>query len=159
MAKQIEIELPKGYTFKEVKGGKIICEEVKHPTYDDVAKELFYNKIAFYTEYNGDIESDHITETYKDPNNATSKRQLEKLLAINKLMNVAKYLNGDWKPDWEETTFVWSIFLNHDDNMLDAIQLKCVQYSPAVFKSKEDVQKAIEILGEDTIKLALCTDY
>lgn len=34
-----------------------------------------------------------------DKNNATSKIQLQKVLAINQLFNIAKYYNGDWEPN------------------------------------------------------------
>lgn len=35
--------------------------------------------------------------------------QIEKILAINQLMNIAKYYNGDWEPDWRRISFVLNL--------------------------------------------------
>ena len=73
--------------------------------------------------------------------------QLEKLLAINKMMNVAAYLN----PKKEKTD--WSIRINQERNVV--VNVGCSDMGQVRFVSKELAQQAIEILGEDVIKLAL----
>ena len=59
-----------------------------------------FNGETYYTNTIGKICSYNITqyEYVTDPNNATTEHQLECILAKNKLANVAKYLNGEWKP-------------------------------------------------------------
>lgn len=75
------------------------------------------------------------------------------------LMNVAKYLNEGWQPDWknrnEDKVF---IYIDYIDKSMKFGRSSIHQSSEVYFKSEELAQQAIDILGE-TIKLALCTDY
>lgn len=69
-------------------------------------------------------------------------------------MNTAKYLNGDWKPDWndayEDKFYIYYAFGN-----LNFVSKQRANYGGIYFKSKELAQQAIEILGEDEVKKAL----
>lgn len=76
-------------------------------------------------------------------------------------MNVAKYLNGDWQPNWYndkeykywigiEECYNKELYINYSSSY---------SFSIVYFKSKEFAQQAIDVLGEETIKLALCTDW
>lgn len=84
-----------------------------------------------------------------------SKPNLERLLALNKLMNVAEYLN--------EKTFGWHdgdkpkcyIYYDHEGGFLDVSCNGILQSSNVYFDSETHAKQAIEILGEDTIKTAL----
>lgn len=139
-----------------------IIEKEKKLTYEDVARELFFDKNGFYINTAGNIVASEFDDddTCNEDNNCISRKQAEKLLAINKLMNVAKYLNGDWQPDWDDKNeFKYIIFYS---NQYKKLQTDCVvraQECNIFFKSRELAQQAIDILGEETIKLALCTDY
>lgn len=85
--------------------------------------------------------------------------KVEKLLAIIQLMNVAKYLNGDWKPNWEtDDEFNYFIYVN-SEGVLSIGSHASTHSSEIYFKSPELAQQAINILGEETIKLALSTDW
>lgn len=162
MKEQI-IQIPDTLEIKEIKDGKIILvEKEKKLTYENVAKKLFpYETSHYYILSDGDINKiKNSPSNYKLPNNALSKKQLEKLLAINKLMNVAKYLNGDWQPDWDDNKeSKYYISLDHINNYLFIDCAKQFQHNDVYFNSKELAEQAIEILGEETIRLALCTDY
>lgn len=73
-------------------------------------------------------------------------------------MNVAKYLNGDWRPNWDykhENKY----YIYIDDEQIKVNYDSVLQFGSIYFKSETFAQQAIEILGEETIKLALCTDY
>lgn len=161
MKEQI-IQIPDTLEIKEIKDGKIILvEKEKKLTYKDVAIELFKGNEVYFIDDNGNIKyRNGLNNRHSDLNNCTSKKQAEKLLAINQLMNVAKYLNGDWQPDWnnkEEGKYYIS-FTHISNNLF----IECVsefQNGGIYFKSRELVQQVIDILGEETIKLALCTDY
>ena len=84
------------------------------------------------------------------------EKQLEQLLALNKLMNVAKYLNGDWEPDWNITSeSKWCIFFDHTFKKLDIFGWNHSRYTSIVFKTPPLARQAIEILGEDEVKKAL----
>ena len=129
----------------------------KKVCYEDVAKKLFYDKLTYYTTISGTLDTYHPTSSYCCANNGTSNKQLRKLLAINKLMNVAKYLNGDWQPDWNNhKELKYYICISKYTSMYVAT---CDNTSFVYFKTKELAKQAIEILGEETIKLALSTDW
>lgn len=155
------IQIPDNFEVKEIKADKIILvEKEKKLTYDDITTQLFpLDKIHYYITDDGDIlDSYNFAITPNCKNNAISKRQLEKLLAINMLMNVAKYLNGDWQPHWND--------VNEDKYYITIcygkMSIEYVDYTNCTdiyFKSEELAEKAIDILGEDTIRLAFCTDY
>ena len=136
--KEQVIQLPDNLEVKEIKDGKIILvEKKKKLTYEDIAKKL----------------------NYVIPLNCTSNKQTWKLFAINRLMNVAKYLNGDWQPDWDNKTSS-KYYIRIDSRGI--IYVTCIitdVCGDIYFKSKKLAQQAIEILGEETIRLALCTDY
>lgn len=128
--------------------------------YEDVARKLFYDKLTYYITGDGTLDTFHPTSSYYNANNCTSNKQLRKLLAINKLMNVAKYLNDNWEPDWnnmEKDKFY--IRYNQASRTLQEGTASILCSDIVYFKSKKLAQQAIEILGEETIKLALSTDW
>ena len=146
MKEQI-IQIPDTLEVKEIKDGKII-----------LVKD---GETHYYIDSGAQINTIVNREfTYTCKNNATSRKQLEKLLAINMLMNVAKYRNDGWQPDWskeEEGKYYIQI-----ENVSKNLGIDCTGlFNSAIvyFKSEELAEQAIEILGEETIKLALSTDY
>ena len=157
--KEIKITVPDNYELKQDGNNYTIVKKEKKVTYEDVVRELFYNKSGCYITAKGDIcNNDWFSSTtYKDATNCTSPKQAEKLLAINKLMNVAKYLNGDWQPDWNNGEV--KFFINLRNDVFKVSTVVAMQCEDIYFKSEELAKKAIEILGEETIKLALCIDY
>lgn len=156
--KQITITVPDNCELKQDGNTYTIVEKEKKLTYEDVAGELF-SKSYHYIDSSGKIHNEH-TDDYHitEPNNCTSQKQAEKLLAINKLMNVAKWVNDGWQPDWSNPieckyyiyTMNEQLGFSFDTHVCNKI---------IYFKSEESAKKAIEILGEETIKIALCTDY
>lgn len=148
-----EMELPEEHKrFSTRQAAEIYIAEQKAKnkklTYEDVAKELFNNKVANYIESSGLVNNSKCTgSSITDPNNSTTSAQLEKLLAINKMMNVAVYLN----PKKEEAD--WSIFI--DRKGLIEVDNGFLNFGQTLFTSKESAQQAIEILGEDVVRLAL----
>lgn len=95
--KEIKINIPEGYeidkensTFECIK----FRPRKKYITYKDCCEKLFPN-IGYYTTSHGQIINDGLSDGYiTDPNNAPNKKQLERLLALNQLMNIAYYYNG-----------------------------------------------------------------
>ena len=153
MKEQI-IQIPDTLEIKEIKDGKIILvEKEKKLTYEDVAKKLFGVKTVYWINKFGEIDfADNVQDAYlSQANNASTEKQLEKLLAINKLMNVAKYLNDGWQPDWgsvEDRKYY--IYYSNQYEILNIDGTVSVQSNIIYFKSKELAQQAIEILGEET---------
>jgi hypothetical protein len=159
----LEIEIPEGkeIDWKESeKQNKIVLKD-KQLTYNDVCKKLFKNKEFFFINNTGVIQSSSPSsnEYFIDAaNNSTSYHQLECIRAKNQLANVAVYLNNGWKPSHtsEVNYNAYVIYTTPKKDYIGVIEVSnCSQNSNVFFKSAELALKAIEILGKDTIKLAL----
>ena len=123
----------------------------KKITYEDVCKNLFRNKLYWrFTDAGTPVLS-----TSSNCIISTSKQQLEQLLALNKLMNVAKYLNGDWEPDFTDNTQKW--YINYDYDYLKLCTDFSISYKRNLvyFKSAKLAHQSIYILGEEEVKKAL----
>ena len=151
---ELTIEIPEG---KEIdwdeskKQNKIVLKD-KQLTYRNICDVLFEGG-HYYINGISDIEHSYTNPYFA--NTALTEHQLECILAKNKLANVAVYLNGGWKPAIEETA--WYI-ISYGHNKIDIVcdyigNSHCS--SRIIFKSEELAQQAIEILGEETVKLAL----
>lgn len=93
-------------------------------------KELTYKDIQ-------DQVGKHPTFTFVTPRNRF------KLNAINILMDVARYYNGDWKPDWDDPEeskyYIYRVRGSYD------ISISAVRrFSVVIFKKKEDAQSVID---------------
>lgn len=154
-AKELKIEAPEGYEIDWENSSKDTIRFKKKTEYRTVAEKLFLNKQTYFISVNGAICSCLLKEYPSKANNATSKQQLEQILAINKLMNVAKYLNGDWEPSFTAESRQWYIFYDHINLNLNSDWAISLKWSPVYFKSRELANQAIEILGEKEVKKAL----
>lgn len=138
--KQIKITIPDNCELKQNGNIYTIVEK----------EELNYDTISDYLEKKG---SRVITF-----NVISTPKQSDKIIAITQLMNVAKYLNGNWQPDW---TYAhergWYILIR--DNYKIEVSYSNYNCGDIYFRTEKLAKEAIEILGEETIKLALCTDY
>lgn len=158
--KDVKIQVPEGYeidkensTFECIKFKPI----KKHITYYDVAKKLFSDKQVTYIDDRGNIRAREIEDCYVlDQNNCTSSKQAEKLLAMNQLMNVAKYLNMRSKP---ENGSRYYFYLRYGVLNSTFTDIDVIDFGVVYFNNKEDLEKAEQILGEKTIKTALSTDW
>ena len=92
--------------------------------------------------------------------NCTSKKQAERLLAINKLMNVAKYLNAGWNPIWKDNSS-YKYYINYIPYRggINIAYSTVTTGDIVYFKTEELAKQAIEILGEETLKLIFSTDW
>ena len=157
--KEITITVPDNCELKQDGNTYTIVEKEKKVTYDDVARELFEDsENVYYIDDDGDILNYFCEGDCINPTNCVSRKHAEKLSAINKLLNVAKYLNGDWQPNWDDVNeYKWCF--RQRNGCIDLNFYMTISHCPVYFKSEELAKQAIEILGEETIKLALCTDY
>ena len=161
--KEMKIVPPEGYEidkenssfecikFKPIEIAKTY-KEVEDKLFLDVNKEYFIN--AQSSDKNSIFNRKEIQFIQ-----CCSDKQLEKIIAIAKLMNVAKYLNGeDWKPDWDNE-YELKYFINKNRTGIYVFRSNCNNFSIVYFKTEEAAQQAIDISGEETIRLALSTDW
>ena len=93
--KEIKINVPEGYEIDK-ENSTFECIKLKpiekELTYKDVAEELF-SKNLFTSDIKGRIFEISSYGSKIDINNATNKKQLERLFALNLLLNIAEYYN------------------------------------------------------------------
>lgn len=93
-------------------------------------KELTYKDIQ-------DSVGKYPTSSFVTPCNSL------KLNAIDMLMNIARYYNGDWKPDWdnpEENKY----YIYRVRGSYDISRSTIINFSVVIFKKKEDAQAVID---------------
>lgn len=144
---------------KKQDGEPALDEETQEKpiTYDDVLKELFLDKIASWVGISKIYTATVGRANYNDLNNCTSYAQAKRLLAFNKLMNIAKYLNGDWKPDFGGDHENWHIGKECDTFL--AMYTKYVNKASVYFKSKDLALDAIRLMGENSLNDLFQTDW
>lgn len=131
--------------------------EGKHITYDDISKELFLKKKNFFVlgKY---IESGTAhDENYDDLDNCTSEAQAKRMAAFNKLQNIAKYLNGDWKPDFDGDHENWNI--SKDGDTFFTAYTKVLNRASVYFKNADLANEAIRLMGEESLNDLFSTDW
>lgn len=153
---ELTIEIPDGKIVdwdESKKQNKIVLKD-KQLTYKDVCKKLFEKRMYFIDKYGTICSWGPANVT--DPNNAPTEHQLECILAKNKLANVATYLNDGWKPDFSDNLRVFVIYNENNTLKVDnENSLYAKDTGHIIFKSQKLAKQAIEILGEETIKLSL----
>ena len=101
-----------------------------------------------------DLTYQEISKKFQPYNSSvcTNTDHLSKLITFRKLLEIADYLNGDWKPDWtNDTQYKYIISYNSKTR---TFFIQNYWYNPGVicFSSKEKALKAIEIIGEEELR-------
>lgn len=132
-------------------------EEEKPITYDDICKALFFkNKI--YWAYKDGIDSYMASPSnYKDVDNCTSEAQVKRLIAFNKLQNIAKYLNDGWKPKFGCNEENWAIL--KDEGCFVTRYNTMTNDGSSYFKNADLANEAIRLMGEDSLNDLFSTDW
>lgn len=157
--KEIKIDVPEGYEIDEEKS-TFECIKFKpvkkELTYEDVAKELF-SKDIFATNMHGEIV--HGTWTGNstfDKNNATTCKQLEKLLALNQLLNIAEYYN---KKNPKKRNDIYCISLNKPSLEYDALDYTSSTIVRSLIPIFNNIRDAQEVIDNPNFREILDTIY
>ena len=93
--KEVKINIPEGYeidkensTFECIK-----FKPIKYITYKDVCDNIFAKNHGYHISPSENICYTPLKELAYSADNAPNKKQLERLLALNQLMNIAYYYN------------------------------------------------------------------
>lgn len=165
-----EIPIPDGFQIFISEDGKpmirkkIEGDEKKAPdeaegnpiTYDDISKELFLKKKQFFVlgKY---IESGTAhDENYDDLDNCTSEAQAKRMVAFNKLQNIAKYLNKGWKPNFKDGSKNWYIY---KDILYGVTFNHTTNQGSVYFKNADLAEEAIQLMGKDSLNDLFSTDW
>lgn len=166
----VEFPIPENLKFFFDEEGKLmVCKkqdgepapnektQEKPITYDDILKELFLDKIASWVGRTKIYTATIGVVNYNDLNNCTTEAQAKRLLAFNKLMNIAKYLNGDWMPDFDGNNKNW--FIRIENGKYVARFFKWFNNCSVYFKSEEAANRAILLMGENSLNNLFSTDW
>ena len=94
--KEVKIQTPKGYEIDK-ENSTFECIKFKpikrYITYEDICNSIL--KTGYYTNSYGEIVGSiiNIASPRTGKNNATNTKQLERILALNQLLNIAEYYN------------------------------------------------------------------
>ena len=95
-----------------------------------------------------DITYENVEDALKLGKNCKSiiinESNASKLVALSKLMNIAKYYNGDWKPDWYSYASKFSISFNHTSRKYIVNSSDCRTSGNVLFKKSKDAQAVID---------------
>lgn len=126
-------------------------------TYDDICKKLFLHKRTYWV-YDKKIKnnvSGYIT--YNDLSNCTSTAQAKRLAAFNKLQNIAKYLNKEWKPDFSICDKKWGIIKEKESFSPKYIMM--LNDANIYFRNKDLASEAIRLMGKESLNDLFSTDW
>lgn len=144
--KEIKINVPEGYeidkensTFECIKFKPI----KKELTYKDVAEELF-SKNLFTSDINGKIFEISSHGSKIDINNATNRKQLERLFALNQLLNIAEYYNKKSPKKEKKIHCINFDKRNHEYFIQDYTCSIVVPGLIPIFNNKEDAKAVID---------------
>lgn len=133
------------------------AEEGNHITYRDILEKLYFKKLAYWI-FDKSIESGIQTQyNFEDSLNCTSEAQAKRMDAFNKLQNISKYLNGDWKPDFSTPEKKW--FINEELGDFDPAFNVTENNGSVYFKSEYAANEAIRLMGEESLKDLFSTDW
>lgn len=115
--------------------------------YESILKELFSPQAAVYGENPGKIyDFEEFVKNHKDKIILNRRENYQKIVAISKLINVAEYLNNG-------KSGIYTICIDSSNKI--RVTTTAYYYGQVFFNTDILAKKAIEILGEKTIRLAL----
>lgn len=130
---QLTIKIPKGMEI-DLKNSDlakgIVKFKKKDITYEDILQAYVSDYIADYSDI-------------RVPNYC-----IYKILAISQLITIAKYYNGDWKPNWrsiEESKYY--IYYRTRGNIYGVANTFSTNYGNIYFRSHKDAQAVIDNLN------------
>ena len=143
--KELKIQVPEGYeidkensTFECIKFNPI----KKDITYEKICKELLFNKPSFYISDRGEVRKSILRQQAIDKNNATNEEQLERILALNELFNIAEYYNQmHAKEDYKQYYIVYHVTIGYKVYCYDE---GAIPGMVVTFDKREDAQAVID---------------
>lgn len=132
-------------------------KEGKPITYDEVLKELYYGKTAYWvcsTRISYAITNEN---SYNDINNCASEAQCKRMVAFNKLQNIAKYLNKGWKPNFCIGDKKWGIIKEGEG--FSPKYIRMINDANIYFRDKDLANEAIRLMGEESLNDLFSTDW
>jgi len=121
---------------------------MKKKSINEIMYSLYYKKETFFVDMFGKVKSNQTT-LYSDRNNCTSQEHINKWLSINDLLNIAYFLNQNWKPNWKTKKEKKYTFSVENENII----VQKVEYPISIvyFPSEDIAQHAIDTIGKEKL--------
>lgn len=143
--KEVKIQAPEGYEIDK-ENSTFECIKFKpikrYITYEDVCNSIL--EVGYYTNSYGEIVGSivHAVNLRTGKNNATNTKQLERILALNQLLNIAEYYNTLHTINTGKNTILYDY-----QNQIYVTASVSTVYSrgiEVIFNRKEDAQEVID---------------
>ena len=143
--KEVKIQAPEGYEIDK-ENSTFECIKFKpikrYITYEDICNSIL--KKGYYTNSYGEIIGNYIcaVNLRAGKNNATNKKQLERLLALNQLLNIAEYYNTLHTINISNNTILYD-YVNQT-YVTASVSTTYSRSIEVIFNRKEDAQEVID---------------
>lgn len=144
-AKEVKIQAPKGYEIDK-ENSTFECIKFKpikrYITYEDVCNSIL--KKGYYTNSYGEIIGNYIcaVNLRAGKNNATNTKQLERILALNQLLNIVEYYNTLHNINISNNTILYD-YVNQT-YVTASVSTTYSRGIEVIFNRKEDAQEVID---------------
>lgn len=144
--KELKIQAPEGYEIDK-ENSTLECIKFK-PKKKDITYENVCNNVlneGYYTNNHGIIIGaiDYSNRVKTDKNNATNKKQLERLLALNQLLNIAEYYNRN-TAEYNTRYRICYDSINYYYKVVPYASYNFTYSLEALFNNEEDAQEVID---------------
>ncbi len=143
--KEVKIQAPEGYEIDK-ENSTFECIKFKpikrYITYEDVCNSIL--EAGYYTNSYGKIVGNYIcaVKLRAGKNNATNKKQLERILALNQLLNIAEYYNTLHTINISNNTILYD-YVNQT-YVTASVSTTYSRGIEVIFNRKEDAQEVID---------------
>ena len=143
--KEVKIQAPKGYEIDK-ENSTFECIKFKpikgYITYEDICNSIL--ETGYYTNNYGEIIGSiiHAVNLITGKNNATNTKQLERILALNQLLNIAEYYNRLHTLHISNNTILYD-YVNQT-YVTASVSTTYSRGIEVIFNRKEDAQAVID---------------
>ena len=143
--KEVKIQAPEGYKIDK-ENSTFECIKFKpikeYITYEDICNSIF--ETGYYTNSYGKIVGSitYAANLRTGKNNATNTKQLERILALNQLLNIAEYYNTLHTINISNNTILYD-YVNQT-YVTASVSTTYSRGIEVIFNRKEDAQEVID---------------
>lgn len=145
----VRIIPPEGYEIDKENSTfeNIIFKKKTVYCYKQVLASLFHHRSNIYSDSSGIVSDvDEFIKCHENRIIFNNSKNYQKIVALTKLINVAEYLNNG-------KIGIYTIGVDFDNKI--RVTTTALNYGQIFFYTDKLAKRAIEILGEETIRLAL----
>lgn len=149
--KEFKVQIPEGYVIDEE--NSTFDKVVFKPNPEKLDYRTVFKALYCDEDFNVKTEQDgiclHLGLKAINGFERDSAKRLDKVLSYFQLLNIARYFNGGWKPDWRSNEDKYHIAAQKNKFMetppgFMVMAERFIDYGAIYFKNKEDAQAVID---------------